>query len=70
MGANEMVFECGNVRLELYRDDDGMYRVYKSFTDRPGDGYTVGTAFDRPMAFDMLHAMIFRETRAWVSERS
>lgn len=70
MGNDEMAFTLGDVKVELYKDDDGMYRVYKSFESRPGDGYVVGTAYDRVMAFDMFHAMMFRETRAWVSERS
>ncbi len=65
MGNNEMAFERGDVKLELYRDDNGMWRVYRSVG---GDGYTVGTALDRALASGMFLDMVIRETSAWGRE--
>lgn len=67
MGSNAMEFRCGDARVELYKDDDGMWRVYKSYMSS-GGGFTVGTAGDRDLVVSMFKDTIAHDITRWADE--
>ena len=49
----------------MYVDDDGMYRVVKSFTDKPGDSILVGTVLERDDAAWLFSHETAKLVRRW-----
>ena len=65
MISPEMEFHCYNTDIVMYVDDDGMYRVVKSFTDKPGDSILVGTVLERDDATWLFNREVQKLTRQW-----
>ena len=65
MISPEMEFHCYNTDIMMYVDDDGMYRVVKSFTDKPGDSILVGTVLERGDATWLFSHETAKLVRQW-----
>ena len=64
MISPEMEFHCYNTDIVMYVDDDGMYRVSKSFTDKLGD-VLIGTVLEREDAAWLFSHETAKLVRRW-----
>ena len=64
MGSNEMEFHCGNKNIEMYLDDDGMFRIIQTFTDKEGI-ITIAALAEKKDAVHVFHEHCYRIEHEW-----
>lgn len=65
MISPEMEFHCYNTDIVMYIDDNGMYRVVKSFTDKPGGSILIGRVLERDDASWLFSHETAKLVRQW-----